>query len=244
MSAPALPSSDSLRPDEQPLAEYVAVSRPAIAALALGLASPLVLVSPLLIVVPLAGLAVAAFALRQSAASGGQLKGTWPATIGLCLATLFLGWGATQQFSRQAILSEQAERFASGWLALVREGRLQEADQLMRPGGERIRHAAALAEHYKENPEAGENLQATFAGDPLKAFRELGKAATYQLDGIAAQSRNGDSDEIVLEFVFEAPGGSGPRSMWITVARHASEEASRPADWQVRRVEAFPPQGQ
>ncbi len=240
----SVPAAETVRPEEQAPAHYAAISKAAIGALVLGLAAPLFLASPLLIVVPLAGLALAVVALRQIAASEGELKGTWPATIGLCLATLFLGWGATQQFSRQAILSEQAERFASGWLALVREGRLQEADQLMRPGGERIRHAAALAEHYKENPEAGENLQATFAGDPLKAFRELGKAATYQLDGIAAQSRNGDSDEIVLEFVYEAPGGSGPRSMWITVARHASEEASRPADWQVRRVEAFPPQGQ
>jgi hypothetical protein len=246
MSAPAVlrPDSlppDSLRPDEEPLAGYAAISRPAIAALALGLASPLILISPLLIFVPLAALAVAVMALRQIAASGGQLKGTWPATIGLCLATLFLGWGVTGQLSRQANLAERAERFADGWLALVHEGRLQEAHQLMRAGSDRIRNAEARTEHYQTDREASDALQRLFAAEPLKSFRAMGPRGTWQLDGIASQSRSGTTDQIVLKYLYDPGDGSGARPLWITIVR-TDDGTARPADWQVRQTEAFLPQ--
>src|SRR3970040_1190307 len=93
------PPAETLRPDEQALVQYAAVSKAAPGALALGLASPLILVTPLLLLLPLAGIVVAAVALRRIATSEGQLTGYWPATIGLCLATLFLGWGASYQLA-------------------------------------------------------------------------------------------------------------------------------------------------
>jgi hypothetical protein len=233
---------DSLRPDEESLAGYAAISRPAVAALVLGLAAPLILISPLLIFVPLGALAVAILALRQIAASGGQLKGAWPATIGLCLATLFLGWGVTGQLSRQANLAGRAERFADGWLKLVHEGRLQEADQLMRAGSDRIRNPEARAEHYRIDIEASSSLQGRFGAEPLKSFRAIGPQGTWHLAGIASQSRSVDNDVIVLKYQYDRGDGSGPRPMWITVVRTA-EQSTRPPEWQIRHAEAFLPQG-
>src|SRR5262245_37373306 len=103
MSAPAVsPSQRSsphgYHPDDQTLARYSAISRAALLALFLGLASALVLVSPLLVIVPLAAAAIAIVALRQIATSGGQYTGRWSATAGLCLAMLFAGWGLSRQW--------------------------------------------------------------------------------------------------------------------------------------------------
>jgi hypothetical protein len=242
MSASTFPTSDDLRPDEAQLAGYVAISRSALAALALGLASPLILASPLLVVVPLAGIAVAVVALRGIAASRGQLKGAWLATIGLCLATLFLGWGITRQFSRQSVLIEESERFASGWLHLVREGKLQEADQLMRDGFNRIRSEGALAEYYRSDREASENLQSLFSGEPLRSIRLLGPQGTIRLHSIAGQSRSGTSDDLTLRYDYDDGQGSSPQSLWITVSRRIDLRHGT-TDWVVRSAEVQPPRG-
>jgi hypothetical protein len=240
MSAPALQSPDQLHPDEKPLAEYVPVSRLAVAALALGLASPLILASPLLVVVPLAGLAVAIVALRQIALSDLALQGRWVATVGLCLATFFLGWGVTRQMSRQLTMAEQAERFADSWLALVRDGKLHEADQLRHSRSSRIEGAEALAQHYAANKEAAEGFRSLFESEPMKSFRASGGRVVWRLDGIAGQSRSGGGDDLVLKYEYQAPGEDSWQPMWITVARTLEGSAQTP-NWEIRSAEATLP---
>jgi hypothetical protein len=239
MSASALQSPE-LRPDEQPLAEYVPVSRLAIAALGLGLTSPLVLVSPLLVVVPLAGLAVAVLALRQIAFSGQSLQGRWLAMVGLSLATLFLGWGLSRQVSRQLLLAEQAQRFADGWLALVRDGKLHEADQMRHSQSSRIEGEAALTKFYAANREAAESFQGFFDTPALKSFRAAGPQVVWEPDGIAAQSRSNHGDELVLKFNYRGPTETSWRSIWITVARTVEGRAQTPS-WEVRAADAALP---
>jgi hypothetical protein len=236
----SVPAAETVRPEEQAPAHYAAISKAAIGALVLGLAAPLFLASPLLIVVPLAGLALAVVALRQIAASEGELKGTWPATIGLCLATLFLGWGLTHQVTRKAELAEQAERFADGWLALVREGKLQQADQLMRDSASRPRTDEELAEYYKTNMEASENMQMFFGREPMQGFLAAGPQVTYALRRVASQTQYSSTDEIILEYEYESSQGDGPRTMWISVARRAND-VGRPANWIVRSADAVVP---
>ncbi len=235
MSASTIPTSDELHPDEQQLAGYVAISRAAVGALLLGFASPLILTSPLLLVVPLAGIVTAAVALRSIAASQGQLRGQWLATIGLCLATLFLGWGVTRQLSRQAILVEEAEQFANAWLELVRQGKLQEADQFQRERLQRITSPDALAEHYTKDREAAKALQELFASEPLKSFSTMGRAGSFRFDSVASQARTALSDDVVLKYQFTLSGNTSPRNLWITVAR-IRDASHGTADWIVRRV--------
>ena len=233
------PPAETLRPDEQALVQYAPISKAALGALALGLASPLILVTPLLLLVPLAGIAVAAVALRRIATSEGQLSGYWPATIGLCLATLFLGWGASYQLTRQAALADQAERMADGWLRLVAEGKLQEADQLMQAGSDRARTKEEMMERYKSDREVNENLQAFFSREPMKSFRAAGPQVEFAASRVAAVSRHGELDEIVLEYRYSA-AGEAPRTMFVSVQRTARGE--RPADWQLRGADESLPQ--
>lgn len=239
MSVPALQSSEQLHPDEKPLAEYVPVSRLAVAALALGLASPLILVSPLLIVVPLACLAVAVLALRQIALSDLPLQGRWLATLGLCLAAFFLGWGVTRQLSRQLTMAEQAERFVDGWLALVRDGKLQEADQMRHAQASRIEGAEALAKFYSANREAADSFQSFFNSEAMKSFRATGQQVVWRLDGVWP-SRTSQGDELVLSYIYQGPADTSGRSMWITVVRTLEGSAQTP-NWEIRAAEATLP---
>lgn len=245
MSAPAVSSPDKsrpngLHPDEQTLAQYSTVSRSAVLAAFLGLASPLVLVSPLLVVVPLAAAAVGAVALRRIATSGGQFSGRWPATIGLCLAALFLGWGLSRQWTRQAVLAREAEQFAEGWLQLVRQGKHQRAHQLTVPPDARLNSDASIAEFYQNNKEAGENLRDLFGREPLKSFLAMGPAGTLRLKSVAGHSQRGFSDEVVLQYALGKSASDAPlQSLWITVERMSGE--NRIPAWRISRADGEPP---
>jgi hypothetical protein len=248
MSASAAPPSEHLHPDDQTLASYSSISRWALIALALGAASPLVLVSPLLVIVPLAGVAAAIVALRGIRASDGQLLGRWPATIGLCLAVLFAGWGFSRQWTRQDTLIEHARGFVAGWLRICQEGKLQQADQLMRSADSRINSDAGIEDFYKTNKEAGEEIKTFFAREPMKSFLAAGKQSQFELS-IAGQTRSGFSDEVVFRCDYrpradEAPAGSsGPAAagrFWVSVVRDNMPGSVAP-EWRISSVEEAEP---
>ena len=249
MSAPAVSqpnrSSDRLpdryHPDDETLAQYTSISRLAVLSLFLGLASALMLASPIAVLVPLAGIATAVIALRSIAGSNGQLTGRWPAIVGLCLATLFLGWGISRPWTRQNHIRNTAQKLADHWLELVRSGKLQQADQLMRPPSERFSDDSAMADYYKQNNEAGEQLREIFGREPLTSFTAMGPKGSYRLKGIAVQRPRGPSDEIVFEYVYgENLGTPAEKSMWIYVMRGADGLGGVPA-WRLERADNLPP---
>src|SRR6478609_9706549 len=112
MSAPTAIPREPLHSDEQPVSQYRSISRAAVAALGVGLVSVVVLVNPIMAPVAVAAIVTGYVALRTIQASGGQLIGTTAATIGLCLGTLFLGWGVSRHFSRQFGLVDNSKRMA------------------------------------------------------------------------------------------------------------------------------------
>src|SRR5438128_216869 len=93
-------------PDEKPVAEYRSIAPVALVAVGLGLASALVLITPLLAIIPCAAIVAGLVALRAISSSQGQLAGRAPAIAGLCLATLFLGYGLTRHLARQSLLEQ------------------------------------------------------------------------------------------------------------------------------------------
>jgi hypothetical protein len=244
MSASALsttdkPHSDHFHPDDEVLAQYASVSRASVLALVLGLASALALVSALLVVVPLAAIATAAVALRQIATSEGRLLGTWPATAGLCLATLFLGWGLSREFTREAELAQQAQEFADGWLLLVRDGQLQKADQMTRTAASRLHDDAAIAEFYASDKEAGDAVRAMYGRDLMQGFAGAGPAARFQLASVVHHQRLGFTDEITLTYTL-TPIEGPPRTLWLTVERSIDPMNKLPG-WRINRADGEPP---
>ena len=241
MSASAAPPADRFRPDQAPLEQYRALSRAAVLALLLGFASALVLVSPLLVMVPLAAVFTAVVALRSIAAGNGQLAGRGIATAGLCLAVLLTGWGLARHFSRQATVADQAIRLADGWLGLVRDGQLAAAHQLTLAPSRRLRSTAAVADYYRTNTQAAENMHLLFENVALAPFLARGKQATFRFDSLAFQSRTGLADEVVLKYWLDGPGGQTTPA-WIIVVR-AREDIHATPGWEIRRVSAELPSG-
>jgi hypothetical protein len=233
---PPMPSHQ----DDEVLARYTTVSRSALLAVFLGLASSLMLVSPILVLVPLFAIGAAVVALQQIAGSSGQVTGRWLATIGLCLATLFLGWGFSRQWTRQNKVVGDAQQLVEGWLKLVREGQLQKADQLMRLPRERISSEAALADYYKADKEAGQNLNGLFAAEPLKSFLAMGKGGAYRLIGTSSSHR-GFTDEVIFEYAYgEELGTASEKNMWVWVSREVDAQ-SQIAGWRIIRADHLPP---
>ena len=238
MSNVHTPPRSGFEREEPAVESYRAVSRSAVAASLLGIASPLVLVSPLLAVIPLAAIVTAVVGLRNVVASGGQLVGRRPALIGLCLAMFSLGCGLGWTLSRQARIESQARKFADEWLAIVASGEHQRAHQMRLTPMERAQPGSSLDDFYKTKPEIAKDLQELVTGPALAEFVMQGHAAAYRFEALVAQQKQGTTDQIVLQYSYDRPRGE-PRRIWITVNREVDEEGA--ANWRIDRVEAFNP---
>ena len=150
MSAPTIHPTRTLRPDEQPLAQYRAVSPTAIIAAGLGLASGLVLASPLLAPIPIAAVIVSLLAFREIRRAQGQVVGTSAALVGMILATLLLSCSLARHFSRTMYLESQARHVANAYIDLLKQGRPREALQFKQTSAMRIYDQQALAEHSRK----------------------------------------------------------------------------------------------
>lgn len=233
--------SPTLTPHEQALVRSRTVSRPALVALGLGIASPLALVNPILCLVPLLAIAAAIIGLRAVRAGGGLVIGRVPAVAGMCLATFFLGWGVSQRFSRELTLEHHAREFAEAWLRLVAAGELEQAHQLRTASNNRLRSVAARREFYAKNPEALTDLNTLFSTSPLKEFVALGKNVEFEFISPQGGERLPGSDILVLEYAFGPPRASTKAPLWITVKRQTEEDGY--TDWQLYGIASVPRSG-
>jgi hypothetical protein len=241
MSSSTLANPNQLRPDEKPLAEYRAVSRAAVAALLLGLASALVLLTPVLGFVPVAAAITAVLALRSIAAARGQLVGRIPAIAGLCLAMMFLAWGVTRHISRQQALEAAARRVADSWLALVQNGKVELAHQYRLPPASRIAEGAALTEYYAKNAEAEQELKTFKTQSGIVDLVAAGPSAPIQYEAMTASLRDGFSDQVQLRYrLVRGPDRGGDLPLWVNLARRTDEKAQQ-AYWEVSSITATPP---
>ncbi|MCH2113676.1 MAG: hypothetical protein MK171_02010 [Pirellulales bacterium] len=109
------------------LGPYSSVSSLSVAALLLGLLSPLVMISPLLLIFPLAAIGVAGAALLKIGAADGQLSGARLARWGLVLAIVFGVASVTRAQISQVLYQRQIAAVVEPWLKLLVEGRHEEA---------------------------------------------------------------------------------------------------------------------
>ncbi len=116
--------------DAEIVAEYAAMSKLSVAALALGLFSLLALIHSLLLVVPVIAVVVSFVALYVVRASEDELSGRWLALAGMTFACLFGSWGASMFYTHETTLFNQARKYCDEWLQLVADGRLYEAFEL------------------------------------------------------------------------------------------------------------------
>jgi len=229
----------TLRPDEQPLAEYRSVSRMAVLAAVLGVVSAVALTTPLLAPVPLAAIVIAAIALRSIAVSNDQLTGRAAATFGLCLATLFLGWSLARHFGRQAEIERQSRLVVDAWFNLVCNGKLREALQFRHPPASRIAAPQALVEHYEKDPEAVRELQQFASQTLVKELLSQGDRADIRFEAMVQADREGFSDRLILRYSYHKPDGNR-QPVWAHLYRR-SDETTQGTDWELLTADINPP---
>jgi hypothetical protein len=119
--------------DADELGQYRSLSTLAIAAVVLGLCSPLALVAPILLAIPLLAIAVAGLALARIHASAASLTGRPLALAGIALGVVFAVAAPTHTYVRERLSIHHADESARRWLSLLSAGRIDEALELMTP---------------------------------------------------------------------------------------------------------------
>lgn len=213
---------------ERELLEYQQVSPAAVAALVLGLLSPLTFVSLLLLALPAAALAFGVAGIAAIRENPRGLSGAGLAVGGMALAAFFALAPLTHTFVRRQILSWQATQFTTGWVRLVNERKFAQAYELSRPAAERqpLDDAAAF---YARNKDAQAQVEEFYASPTLRRLRGLaGQGEPRFVSTVDIRSVSG-IDVVVQEFVWETEGAEPVR--FRLEARRAIVPGSNVAAW-------------
>lgn len=144
---------------------YRPISAAAVAALVVGLSSPLAVFWSLLWLLPLLGVIVSAVALRNIKRSDGALAGRGLAVAGLALSLVVGSMVISTHYTRRYLLVAQGTPWAVKWCELLLEGRTEEALEL-KQGPSTRRPLASLDEYYANNESAQARL-VEFREEPL-----------------------------------------------------------------------------
>jgi hypothetical protein len=222
-----------LRSDEVAVAQYRSVSKAAILSVFLGLLSALALMHLLFVPVALLAIATALVGLRNIRVSRGELIGRPVATVGLCLATLFLGWSLGWSVARQRAIELQAATVANGWLDLLAAGKLNQAHQLTQSTDRRVLDEAVQDRMYATDPGAMADREKWFGKGPIKGFIDLGRNARYSRKSVVETSKQTGLDHVCLRYVYYPADRPEDAKDLLVVVRREAGHASHPGNWQV-----------
>jgi len=179
------------------LAGYRPVSRLAVAALAAGAGSVLVLVTPLAAMLPLVAIVLAVAALAEIRRAAGRIAGRWAAIGGLALAVGFVSQAAAAALTDRWVSGRRAVATASIWVESIRSGRLADALAASSP--------PALPPGPRDPPGTEP------AGDHLAAFGDLpvikAIAASREPPAIRGLERSDKGWRVRLTVAAGEPGG-------------------------------------
>jgi hypothetical protein len=200
--------------DEREVPGYRPMSLLAFLTLALGLVSGIALAHPIAWFAPAITLVIGVYSLRRISEPRANLAGRRLAMLGILLAVLFGAWAPSRYYTRQRHFFEAARQFADSWLALVREGKLQEAHQLTLMHHRRQATTAGLPRFYRENEQERQALANYFRKPLIKSLVELGTKAEFVYRAGHAISPPEDGRQlVVLDYEARWQDESGPRTL-------------------------------
>jgi len=204
------------------LPDYRPVSPLAVAALAAGVASCLVLFTPLAAMLPLVAIALAVVALAEIRRSQGHTVGRWPALGGLALAVGFVAQAFAATLVEGMVAKQRATATAVSWVNAIREERLDDALAVLSPSAIMVigqgRHDASV------DPEG---RRAAFQARPeVAAVAGCGQTPPRQ----AATVRSQDGWDV--RFSLEACG-SGKELTLAVVPRLVAVRGQAVEEWRV-----------
>ncbi len=203
---------------------YRPVSRLAVAALAAGVASSLVLFAPLAAMLPLFAIAIAVAAIVGIRRSEGRMVGRWPALGGLALAVGFSAQALSTALLDGLVARHRAVATATAWVDAVREGRFDDAIAVSSP------LVMPPVNRDRQGEEQGVEAR-------LDAFRELPEVKTVADCKTAApriDSREPDTDAWLVRVRFE--GCNTADELLLSVApRLVTRRGQIVEEWLVHR---------
>jgi hypothetical protein len=211
--------------------QYQALSIPAVAALLLGIASPLAFLHPLLWTAPLLALGVSLYALYQIRRYAPGLTGRRAAQLGLALAVV-CGTGAAVHAGIERVLTpREADRVARLWFGYVRSGDLYKAHQMTLDSRTRLPFREDLATTYAEIPKLKEQFDEFAATNLVRELRQLPPDARVTLKEIERHDAAGNHDRLQLLYTVAVPGGE---SFQVSVILHRFNSRLRGGvTWQI-----------
>jgi hypothetical protein len=242
MSAPSkLPLND--RQDDD-LAQYRALSVPAVAGLILGLLSVVALVDPLAWLVPLTGVVVSAVALRKIARAAPALTGRRAALAGLVLSVLFGTAAVADWTAYRALTRHEARQFALLWFELLAEREPKKAFQLTLSPRERHPADEGLTEFYREGPH-WHRMLLDYVDRPLvRTLLALGPRAVVRYYETRWQQSEGDREKLYQVFAVTFDDGGQKKTFFVGLTLHRIKLESGPAVWQIADSDTgFKPEG-
>ena len=219
--------------------EYLVPNRPpmsrlAIVALLLGLASCVVLVKPDAIALPVIAITLGLMAYIQVARDEG-LSGGRVALLGLGLGLAFAVCALTSAMLRDRYLFGVSSQFAVKYLETLASGKVLEAYELMQPEPQRQVAGSALEEYYRQAEEPIRTGMETFKNDPKSLeVRECGKSAQWKF--VRGESiRSGDGRDLIVTIrmvdASKNPGKEFEVILERSISPKPTEDAS--ASWHI-----------
>ncbi len=222
--------------DREELTDYRSVSRLAIAALVLGLASIVALAHPVAWVIPAAGCLVGWFALRVTSNPDIPVDGRRAALWGLCLS-LFLGTAAVGRwtFERQ-ILVHQARDFADRFLEMVQTEDFPRAVECTRSFAYRQRAGVPLDQFYAQNDSSRRELQQFREQAAVAAILAAGAGSEVRFARASKLERLNHARRCWLQYELTVPDQPA-REFAVCVVRDANPESYLEPHWHIARFE-------
>lgn len=224
------------------LSDYRSVSRLAVFALFLGVASVSAWLGPYFWWSPVVAACVAIVSLIRVNRRGMALIGRNAAVCGLCLA-LINGFGApTRYYAYRYLVQREGERFEKQWFGYLRKGEIEKAHQLSLGLAQRRSLKDDLWEFYREHKDFAEDLR-EYANSPVvRTLLALGNRAEvrlYDRHGVAVYPR---TDAMIDEFAvtFDDQGTKKTFFLLVFLERHYNAFVGR-GQWKIAKVEVRVP---
>ena len=204
--------------------EYRSPSGWAIAALALGLCSPVAMVGPLGWIVPAAAVVVGTVAIVRLGVPEQVKIGRRAALAGLSLGLVFIAAAPVALVTSQWCLEAEAHKVAVEWFDYLRHGEPHKASQLGVSTEVRQPLDDTLWAYYREHPEAKRELE-DFARQPLvRALLALGEAAQVRFYETQQIERGSRRDELVQVYAVTYQDDDKKKSFFVRLSLDRSAD--------------------
>jgi hypothetical protein len=209
-------------------AEYRSLSVLAIAALVIGLLSPLAFAHPLWWGLPIAGIGLAIGAIFRIDRSDGALGGRKAAIIGLVLS-LICGLGAiSKAASRRVWLEHRANQVADRFLELLRDGKTYEAHQLWTRPQYRFPAGSDFEKLYADSPGAEKDYKDFVKREIISDLLALGNRAQVERLQTRVTVSKPDLDYLIVNYHISGPTRSGniDKEIGLVIERVVEDDAT------------------